>query len=222
MFGGTALQVCGLYYTTASNSAFITGLNVVMVPIVSAVFLRKRPDISSTAGVIIAFAGLFLLSGGLSFSFNLGDLLTLLCAVCWTFQVIFIDKFTNEEDPVLLAILEISLTAVLSSTVWLTLDFKSFTINSSVVITLLITGVLGTALAFAVQTIIQRFTSPTHTALIFSAEPVFGAAFAMLIPNAQGVTETLKLNAFIGCMLILGGMLISEIKVKRAGEILQK
>jgi drug/metabolite transporter (DMT)-like permease len=67
LFGGMALQVTGLYFTTASNSAFITGLNVIMVPVISALVLRKKPDIASVIGVILAFAGLFLLTGGLDF-----------------------------------------------------------------------------------------------------------------------------------------------------------
>jgi drug/metabolite transporter (DMT)-like permease len=81
-----------------------------------------------------------------------------------------------------------------------------------VVTTLLITGVLGTALAFTVQTLVQRMTSPTHTALILTAEPVFGAVFALLIPNSVGVTETLKMSTIAGCALILFGMLVCELK----------
>ena len=213
MFGGMALQVCGLYYTSASNSAFITGMNVVFVPIVSSLLLRKKPDISSVFGVILAFGGLFFLTGGLDFNFNLGDLLTLLCAICWTFQIIYIDKYTNEMDPVLLCILQIAFSTLLYFGVWGGINPGPITLDSTVMVVLLVTGVLGTALAFAVQTSVQRFTSPTHTALILTAEPVFGALFAATIPNSAGVTETLKLHTLAGCLLILGGMLICELKV---------
>ncbi|MDF2524631.1 MAG: permease [Clostridiales bacterium] len=220
LFGGMALQVSGLYYTTASNSAFITGLNVVMVPIVSSFLLKKKPDVFSTIGVILAFLGMFLLSMGETFfinggglHFNFGDFLTLLCAVCFTLQIIFIDKFTNDQEPSSLAVIQIGFAAVLYTTVWLGMDFKQFEINSTVIVTLIITGVFGTALAFAGQTAMQRFTSPTHTALILAAEPLFGALFAILIPNSQGVTENLKFNSILGCSLILIGMLISELKV---------
>lgn len=219
LFGGMALQVTGLYFTTASNSAFITGLNVVMVPIVSSFLLKKKPDVYSAIGVILAFAGMFVLSVGESFfnregiKLNIGDFLTFLCAICFTLQIIFIDKFTNEQDPTSLAVIQIGFAAVMYTMVWLGLDFKPFEINSTVIITLIITGVLGTALAFAGQTVVQRFTSPTHTALILAAEPLFGALFALVIPNSQGVTESLKINSILGCALILIGMLISELKV---------
>lgn len=213
LFGGMALQVSGLYFTTASNSAFITGLNVIMVPIISAMFLRKKPDLNSIIGVVLAFAGLFFLTGGLDFRFNLGDFLTLLCALCFALQIIFIDKFTRDQDAALLSVLQVGFAAVLYTGVWLGIDYKPVVLDATVIVTLLITGVLGTSLAFAVQTIVQKDTTPTHTALILTAEPVFGAVFAMLIPNSAGVTETLKLHTVIGCVLILLGMLVCEIKI---------
>lgn len=221
LFGGMALQVTGLYYTTASNSAFITGLNVVMVPVISALVLRKRPDRSSVFGVILAFLGLFFLTGGLNFNFNLGDFLTLLCAVCFTLQIIFIDKFTNDQDASQLAVLQICFAALFYAIVWLFLDFKPVEFQFPVVATLLITGVLGTALAFTVQTRVQRLTSPTHTALILTAEPVFGAVFALLIPNSQGVTESLQMHTIFGCAFILLGMLICEFKPGSSRELVK-
>lgn len=212
MFAGMALQVNGLFTTTASNSGFITGLNVVIVPFISAWLLKKKPDRASEIGVITAFAGLFFLSGGLSFKFNIGDLLTFLCSICWAFQIIFIDRFTEKEDASLLAIIQVGFTGLLSAAVWFTLDFKTAVFNTTSISIILITAVLGTALAFGGQTIAQKDTTPTHTALIFAAEPVFAAIFAMIIPNAEGKTEALGINSAIGCALILTGMLIAELK----------
>lgn len=214
MFGGMAFQVVGLYTTSASNSGFITGLNVVIVPIIAAILLKKKPDKASFLGVIIAFAGLFFLSGGPSLNFNFGDLLTFLCAICWAFQIIFIDKFTQTEDAPLLAVIQVGFVGVASTVLWLTADAgKPVEINGTVVIILLITAVLGSALAFGGQTIAQKDTTPAHTALILTAEPVFAVLFAMIIPNAQGVTEMPSLSKAIGCLLILLGMVISELKL---------
>ena len=213
MFAGMALQVNGLYTTSASNSGFITGLNVVIVPIISAVLLKKKPDRASLFGVIVAFAGLFLLSGGLNMNFNIGDFLTFLCSICWAFQIIFIDKFTAVEDAPLLAIMQVGFIGIVSTGIWMSTGFQQFEFNTTVVIILVVTAVLGTALAFGGQTIAQKDTSPTHTALIFTAEPVFAAVFAMIIPNMAGMTETLGVTSIIGCVLILAGMLISEFKL---------
>lgn len=212
LFGGMALQVSGLHYTTASNSAFITGLNIVIVPIVSSVLLKKKPDKASVAGVMLAFAGIFFISGGPDSSFNIGDFLTFLCAICFTFQVILIDKFTNKYDSIILAVAQISFAAVLNTVVWVAFDFRTYTLDSSVVFTLIVTGVLGTALAFAGQTIVQKFTTPTRTALILAAEPLFGTLFAIMIPNSQGMREALRFNSVVGFLLILAGMLVSELK----------
>lgn len=214
MVGGMAFQVVGLYTTSASNSGFITGLNVVMVPVIAAVLLKKKPDRASFLGIIIAFAGLFFLSGGLSFSFNSGDFLTFLCAVCWAFHIIFIDRFTQEEDAPLLAIIQVAFVGVASTVLWLAADAgKPVEINGRSVAILIFTAVLGSALAFGGQTIAQKDTTPAHTALILTAEPVFAVLFAMIIPNAQGVTEMPSLTKAIGCLLILLGMVVSELKL---------
>lgn len=220
MFGGMAFQVNGLFTTSASNSGFITGLNVVIVPIIAAILLKKKPDRASIIGVTIAFVGLFFLSGGLNFNFNYGDFLTFLCAICWAFQIIFIDKFLQKEDASLLAIIQIGFTGIVSTGFWLTADAgKPVEINSTVVVILLFTAVLGTALAFGGQTIAQKDTTPTHTALILTAEPVFAAIFAMVIPNVNGITEMPTLTKAIGCLLILSGMLVSELKLGQQLEV---
>ncbi|MCX7922638.1 MAG: DMT family transporter [Clostridia bacterium] len=218
LFGGMALQVNGLKYTTASNSAFITGLSLVMVPLVSAVFLRKKPGMTSVIGVVLAAVGLFFLTGISLGDFNLnkGDLLTLLCAMCFTFHIIFVDRFTTKEDATVLAILQVVFAALMSTAEWGRSGFAAFEFNMPVVGTLLVTGVLGTALAYTGQVMVQKFTSPTHTALIFTAEPVFGAIFALLIPNSQGFTEHLALNTVIGCIMILLGMLVSEFRFTKS------
>lgn len=214
MFGGMAFQVVGLYTTSASNSGFITGLNVVMVPMISAVLLKKKPDRASVIGVTVAFAGLFFLSGGLKFDFNFGDFLTFLCAICWAFQITFIDRFTEKEDASLLAILQLAFTGLASTGLWLAVDIgKPLTINSTVILILLFTGILGSAIGFGGQTIAQKYTTPTHTSLIFTAEPVFAALFAMVIPNADGLTEIPSVTKAIGCLMILAGMLVSELRI---------
>ena len=215
LFGSLALQVIGLNYTTAPNSAFITSLSVVMVPIVSSILLKKKPARSSMIGVAFALIGLFFVSGGLNFKVNIGEILTLFCAVCVTMQIIFIDKFTNNEDPVLLGILQVVFSAILSIGSWMYIDFKPFTINQNIVITILVTGVLGTALAYTGQTIVQKFTSPTRAALIFTLEPVFGVIFFILIPNSQSISEKIALHTLLGCVLILSGTLISELKLDK-------
>ncbi|MGE5614937.1 MAG: DMT family transporter [Bacillota bacterium] len=213
MFAGTSLQVVGLYMTSASNSAFITGLNVIMVPVIAAVMLKKKPDNASLFGITIAFIGLFFLSGGINFNLNTGDFLTFLCAVCWALQIIFIDKFARKAEARLLALVQVLFVGLAGSGMWVLFDAgKPVTINGTVIAILLVTAVLCTALAFTGQTIAQKYTTPVHASLIFTAEPVFAIIFAMIIPDIYGATEAPTLTKAIGCVLILSGMLVSELK----------
>lgn len=219
LFAGMAFQVMGLKYTTASNSGFITGLNVVLVPVLSALYLKKKPPVQAIGGVLLASAGLFFLSGGISFRFNRGDLMTLLCAVCFALQIIFIDQAASTEDPVMIAIVQIASAAILFTGIWAFQSFALPTVNSTLVTTILWTGAFGTAFAFGVQTVAQKYTSPTRTALIITCEPVFAAIFAWTIPNRQGITEKPGLYTVIGCVLILAGMFLSELPgLKKQGN----
>lgn len=142
-------------------TGFITGLNVVIVPFISAFPLGKKPDRASAAGAAVAFAGLFFLTGGLNFKFSIGDLMTFLCSICRAFQRIFIDRFTEKEDASLPAIMQVGFTGLLSAVIWFAFDFKPAVFNATPVSVILITAVLGTALAFGGQTIAQKDTTPS-------------------------------------------------------------
>jgi drug/metabolite transporter (DMT)-like permease/surfactin synthase thioesterase subunit len=214
LFAGIALQVVALNYTKASNAALIIGLNIILVPILSAIMLKQKPNFTSILGVLLSVGGLFYLCGGVNFVFNLGDYLTLIAAICFSFQTIFIDKYTLDNDPYVLSILQIYFAATLFSIIWL-FNYEPFVFNPTVLLTVFITGVFGTALAYTGQTAIQKFTSPTHTVLVFAAEPVFGLIFAAFIPNSNGITEIIGLNSTIGCILLLAGILVSELKINR-------
>jgi drug/metabolite transporter (DMT)-like permease len=218
LYSGMMLQVMGLKTTSASNSAFITGLNVVMVPFISATLLRKKPSIYSIYGVLMATVGLFILKG-FEGSWVIGDTLTLLCAVCFALQIIFIDKFASDVDIYQLATVQVVSAAILYAITWGVNDLVSapvaFTLDVPVILAILYTGAMGTAFAFGVQTIAQKYTTPTRTALILTCEPVFGAMFALIVPNAQGQTETLTVKMVLGCLFILAGMMLSELKPER-------
>ena len=216
LYAGMMLQVLGLKTTTASNSAFITGLCVVMVPIISVFLLKKRPPLNAVAGVILAALGLFFLTG-FQGNWTIGDTLTLICALCFALQIIFIDKFASDMPIYHLAFIQVSSAAVLYLITWAGFAFASsdpahIVFDSKVILTILYTGAFGTAFGYGVQTIAQKYTTPTRTALILTCEPVFGAIFALIVPDINGNTEKLTIKTFIGCLLILSGMVITELK----------
>lgn len=216
LYLGMMLQVLGLKTTSASNSAFITGLNVIMVPIISVLLLKKKPPINAIIGVFLAAVGLFLLTG-FQGNWIIGDTLTLACALCFALQIIFIDKFASDMDIYHLALIGVASAAVFYLITWAGISFTSVNMpsivfDSKIILTILYTGALGTAFGYGVQTIAQKYTTPTRTALILTCEPVFGAVFALIVPDIYGRTETLTIQTILGSLLILSGMLITELR----------
>lgn len=206
LFFSYFFQMWGIQYTSASNAGFITGVHVALVPIFSVLFFKDKPQMASVIGVILAFSGLFLLSGGSLSKLNIGDFLVFICAITVTFHVIFTGKFATKHNIYLLTAVQLSTTAVLS------IIFVFFSENLILELTWNIFAVLtylalfGTVFTFLMQTAMQRFTTSTRTALVFAMEPVFAAFFAYLIAG-----ETLSLLGWAGGVLILAGMIVAEI-----------
>lgn len=210
LFAGYAFQTVGLNYTTASKSGFITGLNAVIVPILSAVILKKKPEFMAALGVIFAVLGLGLLTLDSALIPNIGDVYTFLCIFGFSFQIILIDKFAKNYDPICLATVQIGVVGVLSTIFTFWLEQPAIPTQSEAWIALLVTSLFATVYAFVVQNIMQKHTSPTHTALIFVGEPVSSAVFAYFM-----LGEILILRQIIGCILMLAGMVISELKPEK-------
>lgn len=207
---GYEFQTPGLQYTTASKSAFLTGMSVVLVPLFLVLFWRRHVNPWSLLGVVVAFVGLYLLTipaGEAGFrSINRGDVLTVLCAVAFTFQIIFVGRATQRYPFAPIVVIEACTCALLMVVTAPVLETPRIVFSSQVVWAILITGLLGTALGFGAQGWAQQFTPPTHTALIFSLEPVFALITSYLV-----IGERLGIRAGIGAALILAGVLLSEL-----------
>ncbi len=207
---GYEFQTPGLLYTTASKSAFLTGMSVVLVPLFLMVFWRRRVNRWSLFGVAVALVGLYLLTipaGDAGFgSVNKGDVLTMLCAVGFAFQIIFVGRVTHKNPFAPVVTIEACTCAALMIISAPILERPHIVFSSHVVWAILVTGILGTALGFGAQGWAQQFTPPTHTALIFSLEPVFA-----LITSYVVIGERLGVRAGLGAALILGGVLLSEL-----------
>lgn len=206
LFSGYGFQTVGLQYTTPANAGFITGLSVVIVPFLAVVFLKKKPHIYSFVGVACAAAGLFFLSFE-RMEMNYGDLLILLCALSFAMHLILVGKYAPSHDPVLLTLVQIGTVAVLSLLSCLFSVEQETVMNAVVVQALIITSLFATVLAFLVQNMAQRHTPPTRAAVIFAMEPVFAAVCSYLL-----IQEVFTLRKIVGCLFILSGMLIAELK----------
>ena len=207
LFLGYTFQTVGLKYTTATKAGFITGLSVILVPIISHFFIREKISKNSIIGVILAVIGLWFLNYNSSFIFNFGDFLVLLCAVSFAMHIISVGLYARKVDYVLLVMVQLTTVFVLSFLMALFFERPGIHLYypSGVWWSIILTGIFATALAFYMQNKFQRYSTATKTAIIFSGEPIFGAIFAYLL-----LGEKVGLIAWIGGLLIIFGMIISQ------------
>jgi drug/metabolite transporter (DMT)-like permease len=213
---GYQFQTAGLCLTTPSKSAFITGMVVVLVPLLSAIpMLRPRqahaPAWNAWCGAFIAFIGIVLLTtppgSGLDFrTINLGDLLTFGCALGFSLHVLALAHLAPRFPFEQLAILQIGFCAVFMAISTPLLEHPWIRWSPRVLVALAITAVLATAVAFAVQSWAQRFLPATHTALILAMEPVFAWITSFLV-----LGERLSRRSASGALLILAGIALTEL-----------
>jgi drug/metabolite transporter (DMT)-like permease len=213
LYLGYALQTSGLKLTTPSKSAFLTGTSTVMVPLILVAIWRTQIHLWRVVGIALALVGLFLMTipaGGEGLAdfakVNLGDVLTVGCAVGFAFQIVFLGRATQRFPFEQIAVLQIATAAVLMALTAPLLEHPRFEPSRTTIAAVLITGILGTAVAFTVQAWAQQFTPATHTALIFNLEPVFAWLTSYIY-----LKERLGLRAGAGGLLILGGVLVSEL-----------
>jgi drug/metabolite transporter (DMT)-like permease len=215
---GYVFQTLGLApgMTSPGRAAFITGMFVVITPFMQAVILHRMPRWTAWVGVASAVAGLWLLSGGGgSGGWNIGDTLVLVCAVAYSGHMIVVGSIGRGHDMRPLTLVQLATVTVVCGLMGLGERAPAPT-SASLWIALAVTGVLASAVAFAVQTYAQKHLSPTRTALILICEPAFGGLFAWL-----AVGERLGPAGIAGAALILVGMAVSQVLaavVARRGE----
>lgn len=205
LFGAFAFQTVALQYTTASNAAFLTGLNVIIVPALGALIYCYRVPWTVKAGVLLASIGLLLLCTQGRWSLNPGDILAGLCALFVALHVIFTGRYARESDVVLLTTVQIGFIALASGMLAVLLGDSPWRWHGEIFWSLLICALFATVFTFLIQTAMQRYTSAAHTALVFCMEPVFGAIFAALM-----LGERLGPWGIVGAVLILAGIILSE------------
>ncbi len=206
LFLGYALQTAGLRWTTASNSAFITGLYVVLVPLLASLVYRIRPRAMELAGAALAAAGTAFLSGGLPADWNRGDLLTAGCAVAFAGHILAVERYSRRMDFERLSLMQIASVAVLSwAAAWIEPARIAWT--PRLLWALATTSVLATALSFVLYTWAQGQTSAARAALIFALEPVFAGVVAWAAAGERWTAATLA-----GAALILAAIVLVELK----------
>jgi drug/metabolite transporter (DMT)-like permease len=210
LFTAFFTQAWGLVFTTASRSGFITGLSVILVPLLSILVFRHTPSRLALVGAGLAFFGLYLLTSAdpaQALPFNWGDFLTLICAVFWAAHILALGRYSPGGDTFWLTFVQL-VTSCLGSLGWVTLTGKlDLRVSMGVWGAAAYLAVSCTVLAYLGQTWAQARTTPTRTAIILSMEPVFAAFFAWF-----WLGERMGLWGWIGAGLILGGIFLAELK----------
>lgn len=206
---GYVFQTWGLQGTTATKAAFITGMFVVITPVLQAVILRRLPGWATAIGVVFAVGGLWLLSGSGGGAWNAGDTRVLVCAVAYSAHMIVLGSLGRRHDSGALTLVQLLVTALVCGGISIATEPHALPHDAYVWVALVVTGVFASAVAFAVQTHAQRTIPPARTALILITEPAFGGLFGWLTGEALGV------RGLAGALLILGGMVMAEIVALR-------
>ena len=202
---GFLAQTYGLQGTSASKAGFITGMHVVFTPFLEQKFLRNRIMPYQMAGGGVAAAGLGLLTLDRLSPPTYGDLLVLACAFCFAVHLVLLGHYSPAMDGLLLSVTQMVWAAVFSILVAGSDMVQVVQFDKDLILSVAYLGVMGTALAYLVQTTAQKYTPPTRAALILQTEPVFSSFFARL-----WLDERFNIQQSVGAILILAGILLCQ------------
>lgn len=200
----------GLKFTSISNTGFLFSLSVVFVPLLLAIFFKIKPEKKVVFGVGIAIIGIALLTLNSELKINLGDYLIILGALFYAIQIIVTAKLTKNVDSITLGIVQLGVAGAWGLLFSLFFEKPHLPITTESWVSIMALSILCSAIGFIGQAVAQKHTTPTHTGLIFSLEPVFAAIFAFIF-----VGETLPAKGYLGAILILIGVLAAEINFKK-------
>jgi len=209
LYLGYVFQTIGCIYTTAGKNAFLTTIYVVIVPFLYWIISKKRPDVYCIGSAFLAIAGIGLLSLKGDMTVNIGDVLTLVCGLAFALQIVYINKYSEHQDPIILTFLQIVVAAALS---WMTAPvmdggFPTQVANPDALGAMLYLGLGSTMIAFLLQNIGQKYTEPSTASLLLSTEAIFGVVFSIMF-----LGEILTTRMILGCAFIFTAVVMSETK----------
>ena len=213
LFIGFSLQIIALQYTTPSKNAFLTALNVVIVPFIAFVILKKKIGAKGIIGAILSVIGVALLSLNGNLTLGLGDALTLICAIGFAFQIFFTSEFVKKYPASVLNMVQMITAFILSAVSMVVFGETDFQVTTQGWLSVLYLGVISTTLCYLLQTACQKYVDETKAAIVLSMESVFGTIFSIIILH-----EIITPRMVIGCVIILAAVIISNLSDKK-GEI---
>lgn len=203
-----AFLLYALPTTPTTTAGFLIATMVILVPLFQALFFKKIPGLPLAAGIFLAFSGVSLLTPlGETFILDYGTVLCLAGAACLALQIIMTDIFLKTEEPLPLGILQFGFAALFGLISAVIFDPVPDLTSGTAITAILYLAIVCTMIAFILQTVAQKYTTPEHTSLIFTLESVFAALFGFIVLH-----EVLTVPGYIGVILILSGVLIAVLK----------
>lgn len=209
LFAAFAVQTYGLLYTTPAKNAFLTAINVLIVPVLAYLIYKRRFDRYEVIAAILALLGIGFLSLTSSFTMNVGDVLSILCAVLFAFDIFYTNVFVKKEDALALTIVQFMTASVLGIVMMFVLGEVPTAVEPTGVYVIVYLAVFCTCVAYVCQNIGMQYANPTKSAIILSMESLFGTLFSVWLLN-----ELLTGRMIFGCFLILVAVLFAELKPK--------
>ena len=215
LFLGYATQTYALIFTTSTIVAFLTGLFVVFVPLLSYIFLKETININVLIASFISFIGLYFLTMSGSLDFGFGEILGVFCAFFIALHLIATGKLPQKLDIFIVVTIQFITITILSLIISLIFEQKTINIQFSPIFikAIIITSIFATVYAFIIQTYVQQFISSTKTAIICTLEPISAAFYGVIIGG-----EILITTQYIGAVLIILATVIAEIKFSKKGS----
>lgn len=206
MFFATNLQQIGISHTTVGKAGFITSLYVALVPLFETLIFRRRHPIMTWAGLALALCGMYFLCMNEKLSLGYGDALMLLCAVCFSWQILMLDRYSPRVDGVRLSCWQLLTCGVLSLICMFLFEKPTLSGILSAWIPLCYTGILSCGVAYTLQVVCQAELEPALASLLMSLESVFSVLFGWLL-----LKQSLSARELFGCALTFGAVLLVEL-----------
>lgn len=205
MFFAASLEQIGLIYTTSGKAGFITSMEIIVVAVVT-VFITKRLEINTAAGIIIAMMGLYMLCINGKLRFGYGDSIVLSSCLFWGIQIMLIDKYSKMIDSIQLSFIEFLVCGVMSLICMILFETPRIENIKECIIPILYTGVIEIGLCYTLQVVGQKYVPPVVSAVTLTLESVFAVFFGALLMN-----ELMSLREISGCILMLFAVIIVQI-----------
>ena len=210
LFGGMTFQQIGIQYTEVGKAGFLTAMYIVLVPVLSTMFLRKKTGIHIWLGVVLAVVGIYLLSiSSDSFTIAKGDIYEIICALLFALHILVIDYFNTKADPVKISCVQFFVCGILSGVFMMTAEQPQVQYILAAWQPILYAGIVSTGIGYTLQVVGQRNVNPTVASLILSLESVVSAIAGLLILDQQ-----LTQREIYGCICMFAAIVLAQLPIK--------